>query len=337
MNSFSSFRRVAYSAKKSIDLGSFYKKRDDVGLLTNQLPTTTFPDIAKSPCAFKKEYEKGPRYPVNGQPRNIFSTGNTNNMGVILEEDRDDQMIFPWKELEKDFGIFTNHSPNQILDDFSKSSDRPALTSVPSPPSPAMSKKYVISNNLSADGDSTIPSFSWLDSQILNGPDIGSEAGLDTDKLRIGSLSMSEDGGKEFSENHLDNAFIDKNNAINGRFSTRYKQCQQSKDIISSTRHKHWSEEEDEMLRHAMASEKTPNWSDISLTYFHSTRSVSQCKNRWKNVSLYAGFNDGQLGQMRYIVTLMPFLGFYSFLTIQSIFSLVSFAVGGILPRTNSF
>jgi hypothetical protein len=64
----------------------------------------------------------------------------------------------------------------------------------------------------------------------------------------------------------------------------------QKKIILASkiTKHKHWSEEEDETLRQAMDLEQhveTTNWTRIARYYFSNTRSASQCKNRWKNVS----------------------------------------------------
>ena len=55
------------------------------------------------------------------------------------------------------------------------------------------------------------------------------------------------------------------------------------------TKHKHWSEEEDEMLRLAIANEKANSidWIRLARKYFNNTRSATQCKNRWKNVSTF--------------------------------------------------
>ena len=54
------------------------------------------------------------------------------------------------------------------------------------------------------------------------------------------------------------------------------------------TKHKHWSEDEDKKLKQGMEAEpdvKPTNWIDIAQKYFSNTRSATQCKNRWKNVS----------------------------------------------------
>lgn len=54
-----------------------------------------------------------------------------------------------------------------------------------------------------------------------------------------------------------------------------------------ATKHKHWSKEEDETLKFATESEpsKSLDWIQIARNYFNNTRSATQCKNRWKNVS----------------------------------------------------
>jgi len=53
------------------------------------------------------------------------------------------------------------------------------------------------------------------------------------------------------------------------------------------TKHKHWSDEEDETLNLAVETEqiKPIDWMKIARTFFSNTRSATQCKNRWKNVS----------------------------------------------------
>jgi hypothetical protein len=54
------------------------------------------------------------------------------------------------------------------------------------------------------------------------------------------------------------------------------------------TKHKHWTSEEDETLRTALAdhAQERVNWSSIARTHFQGKRSSAQCKSRWKNVSL---------------------------------------------------
>ena len=51
-----------------------------------------------------------------------------------------------------------------------------------------------------------------------------------------------------------------------------------------STWHKHWTDEEDEILRYAVAEEKNHKWKSIAKKYFNNTRSAEQCKSRWNNV-----------------------------------------------------
>jgi hypothetical protein len=56
----------------------------------------------------------------------------------------------------------------------------------------------------------------------------------------------------------------------------------------NSTRHKHWSEEEDELLKYAVTSESVPGgkhkWGWISRKYFKGNRNSTQCKVRWHHV-----------------------------------------------------
>ena len=60
-------------------------------------------------------------------------------------------------------------------------------------------------------------------------------------------------------------------------------------DICASkeTKHKHWTDDEDEILRLAMETERmtSTNWVKLARNYFNNVRSATQCKNRWKNVS----------------------------------------------------
>ena len=53
------------------------------------------------------------------------------------------------------------------------------------------------------------------------------------------------------------------------------------------TKHKHWSGEEDKTLKLAVETEQLEpiDWIKIARNYFNNTRSATQCKNRWKNVS----------------------------------------------------
>ena len=61
-------------------------------------------------------------------------------------------------------------------------------------------------------------------------------------------------------------------------------------DIRASleTKHKHWSPEEDDILKLAVETTELMNpidWIQIAQDWFNNSRSATQCKNRWKNVS----------------------------------------------------
>lgn len=60
-------------------------------------------------------------------------------------------------------------------------------------------------------------------------------------------------------------------------------------DIRASlvTKHKHWTPEEDKILKLATETEllQPIDWVQIARDYFNNSRSATQCKNRWKNVS----------------------------------------------------
>ena len=110
----------------------------------------------------------------------------------------------------------------------------------------------------------------------------------DTAKTSTKGFSIGEDISKGYYQ------MIDKNDGIAGMSSSKsvaspLKYDRKTK-ACSMTRYKHWTEMEDEILRRAMAAMAhevggTSNWSKISGKYFHSTRSETQCKNRWNNVS----------------------------------------------------
>lgn len=72
-------------------------------------------------------------------------------------------------------------------------------------------------------------------------------------------------------------------------------------DIRASleTKHKHWSPEEDGILKLAVETTELMNpidWIQIAQDWFNNLRSATQCKNRWKNVSnmiyLFERFSD---------------------------------------------
>jgi hypothetical protein len=49
------------------------------------------------------------------------------------------------------------------------------------------------------------------------------------------------------------------------------------------TKHKHWTEEEDNFLKFAVDREQKRDWRVIAEKYFDNARSAQQCKVRWKN------------------------------------------------------
>lgn len=57
------------------------------------------------------------------------------------------------------------------------------------------------------------------------------------------------------------------------------------------TKHKHWTVDEDETLRAALADlgKEKVDWNKIARTHFQGIRSSAQCKSRWKNVSALEG------------------------------------------------
>ena len=59
----------------------------------------------------------------------------------------------------------------------------------------------------------------------------------------------------------------------------------QLKTSVPQTRHKHWTKDEDEILRSATLASGTTNWGCISRTYFNCSRSATQCRHRWQKVS----------------------------------------------------
>ena len=71
------------------------------------------------------------------------------------------------------------------------------------------------------------------------------------------------------------------------RSSKNISKINSSNRANKDTKHKHWSEEEDETLKLAVEIEQfgPTSWIKIARNYFSNTRSATQCKNRWKNVS----------------------------------------------------
>lgn len=75
------------------------------------------------------------------------------------------------------------------------------------------------------------------------------------------------------------------------RGSTRKVNARRTNKTVThasvETKHKHWSEEEDETLKLAVETEQIRpiDWIKIARNYFNNMRSATQCKNRWKNVS----------------------------------------------------
>ena len=189
-------------------------------------------------------------------------------------------MIFPWKELEKDLAILTNQNRDTAISCTSPNPNR--LESASVFPTPTRSTLSV---------DPTIRPFPWLETQTL--------AESSNAEFSTAGSSTRKDVGKNIQRTKLEDniagnmSFVDRNGRVGDRYLSKPVEAPKRADpkhkaaASRTTRHKHWSKEEDEILRSAMVAETTinPNWEEISSKYFNSNRSAMQCKNRWKNVS----------------------------------------------------
>ena len=267
---------------KTLGLGDFYEKnnnRDDVGLPKKYLSNARFRDDTWTHCKESRDNEEyGLRYSFGGESPNIFSTKYLNRSGLIVDNDRDGQMAFDCNELEDFKGQKLYQSVN------GSSYNVPPASS-----SSALSKKRSLPNH-SSPVDLNMLYFSWLNNQTV--PE------HDTLKHSIRNVAIQEDSDKKKSRKDLKGGesgtsnFMSKNNGKTGRNSSKLvaskrKRRHVSIAAVSATRHKHWTEEEDEILRSAIAEQVKDNvyWNEISRNYFRLTRSATQCKNRWKNVS----------------------------------------------------
>ena len=195
-------------------------------------------------------------------------------------------MLFPWKELEADVHILTTQDQNPIVGDSSTNYDDFRLPSVSSPRSSSLPKKYPSSVG------SSFPSSWWSEVPTLYKSDHA--------KISIEDLSIKEYDGKAICEKDLDTKRPENNHSTGKEHESPYRVSSNSvkyrptsKDKVSNeTRHKHWTQEEDGILRSAIFKHGSTDWSDISSMYFLSTRSATQCKNRWKNVSTYKLHDD---------------------------------------------
>ena len=276
-----------------------------MGRLTNRLSTTNFRDHAhfdlENPLSLENKKWSivadgrggGLRESFERDFSNIFSMDDTNDLGLIVNGNDDDQMIFALDELEQDLDVLANQKPQPSIGGPSTYFDHFGLASSPSGPSSSAWLKTHMLSDPSGLIASTSPSVSWLKTHAPNDPvtvkftNAGSSLGENSDNTtREGDSAVSASVTRT-------NRWIGKNDAIVARLSSqavaaRRKADSKAKASVSSTRHKHWTEEEDETLRSAMVQEGSGKiyWNEISRNHFHTTRSASQCKNRWKNVSL---------------------------------------------------
>ena len=286
-----------------------------MGCLTNRFSTTNFRDRASVDVEKPLRVESKERDIMTdgrrgrlresfyGEFSNIFSEDHMNNLGLIVNTD-DHHTLFSLDELEENFDVLANHrKPEPTIGSPSAYFDHLGLDYCLSSPSSSARLNTHASTDPSAPFASTIPSVSWLKTHAPTDPGAV--------KFTNAGPSLRENSGNTTREADLAGSasvtrydhWIGKNEIIVARpFSqpvvarrktgpktkTKRKTKIKAKSSVSSTRHKHWTKEEDETLRNAMAQEGKGKiyWNQISRYYFRTTRSAAQCKNRWKNVSL---------------------------------------------------
>lgn len=169
-----------------------------------------------------------------------------NSLGFIFDGDRHDPMIFPSQELENDVHILANQKEDPMISDCSTKHHRFGSSS----------------------RGLTIGNHPIEDLFIDNGHSHGMDQKDIYDSSRSHSLPRKSSNLYGFPST-----------------ASSEKPGRQLKTTVSQTRHKHWTKDEDEILRSATLASGTTNWSYISKKYFDGSRSANQCRNRWKNVS----------------------------------------------------
>jgi hypothetical protein len=188
--------------------------------------------------------------PSNENISDIFSMDNMPDLGLIVSGDGGDHTLFELDELEENLDMIVNQNPERP-DGPSSYVNHLGISFHHSGSSSSRSKNRAFtdpSNNTTCEPDVTV------------------------------SASVT-----------INNQWIDKNEmtVIQSMFPSLASNKADSKSSASSTRHKHWTKEEDDTLRNAVALEGRGRtaWKEISRKYFSKIRSGTQCKNRFKNVS----------------------------------------------------
>jgi hypothetical protein len=192
----------------------------------------------------------GGRVPSNENISDIFSMDNMPDLGLIVGGEGGDHTLFELDELEENLDVIVNQNPERP-DGPSSYVNHLGMPSNPSGSSSSRSKNRAFtdpSNSTTCEPDVTVS----------------------------GSVTIN-------------NQWIDKNEmaVTESIFPSLASNKADSKFSASSTRHKHWTKEEDDTLRNAVALEDRGRtvWKEISGKYFNKIRSGTQCKNRFNNVS----------------------------------------------------
>ena len=192
----------------------------------------------------------GGRVPYNEKNSDNFSMDNMHDLGLIVGGDDGDHMLFDLDELEENLDVIDNQNPERP-DGPSSYVNHLSMSSNPSGSTSSRSKNRAFtdpSNSTTCEPDVTV------------------------------SASVT-----------INNQWIDKNEmaVTQSMFPSLTPNKVDSKLSASSTRHKHWTKEEDDTLRNAVALEGGGRtiWKEISRKYFRKNRSGTQCKNRFNNVS----------------------------------------------------
>ena len=281
-------------------------------------------------------------FPTQNKVLESYS-GTFDDLLATVSNDSDDQMFFPLDDLEDDLPIITDPNQKLTVNGCSPNFDRLGLKYWPSVSPPSASSHVRMFSNTSSRLDLTNPCTTWLKRELS----IDSSAARVTNiNTNIGpSLLEDSDNASRLASVAKKHTLFGKHDAIAAQFSSQPGETSHKTDF-PSTRHKHWTRKEDEILRHAMAEEGNGKivWCKISELYFRATRSAAQCKVRWNNVSFafYILTYHGTDLLLRFgfehkkELTLL-YYPFVVRLPILSMFNPVSFVGSGVSTRTRLF
>uniref|UniRef100_A0A7S4AA48 Uncharacterized protein n=1 Tax=Pseudo-nitzschia australis TaxID=44445 RepID=A0A7S4AA48_9STRA len=260
---------------KNLGIGSFRENCDDdddnTGRIANHYLTA---DIREHMTMV------APTYPHAQNKVLEPYSGTFDDLLATVSNDSDDRMFFPLDDLENDLPIITDQNQKLIANGSSPNFDQLDLRYWPSVPPPSASSDVRMFSNTSSRLDSTSPCTTWLKQELS----------IDSSTARVTNTNIDspllEDSDNASRLNSVTKKYplIGKNDEIAAQFS--YQPGETShKGVFASTRHKHWTRKEDEILRHAIAEEGNGKivWCKISELYFRESRSAAQCKVRWNN------------------------------------------------------